>query len=193
MKDDEELIIEFKNGNNEAFAAITRKYQNAVMGLAYRFVGDYDEATEIAQETFVRLYGRADSIIPTARLLNYLFAIAANLARTELRRHKRHESLPEYDNESDNEEEYARQAASIEYMPDARVDRTELSRQIQIALMKLPPILREAVVLRDIKEYSYEDIADITETEMGTVRSRISRGRKLLRKLLADIHAELST
>ncbi|GAB1430902.1 sigma-70 family RNA polymerase sigma factor [Ignavibacteria bacterium] len=189
MKDDEELINEFKNGSIEAFVTITRKYQNAVMGLAYRFIGDYDEAAEIAQETFVRFYGRADSILPSARLLNYLFTIAANLARTELRRHRRLEPLPEYDNESDDEL-YSMETASIEYMPDARVDRTELSQQIQIALMKLPPVLREAVILRDIKEYSYEDIADITETELGTVRSRINRARKLLKKLLADIYTE---
>lgn len=192
MKNDEELIMEFKNGSNEAFAMITHKYQNAVMGLAYRFIGDYDEAVDIAQETFVRFYSRAELLLPNARLLNYLLSIAANLARTELRRRKRLEPLPEYDCESDDEQ-YIEKVASIEYMPDARIDRTELSRQIQTALMKLPPAMREAVILRDIKELSYEDIAEITTSEMGTVRSRINRARNILKKLLANIYAEISS
>ncbi len=191
MKSDEELISDFKNGNSDAFVEILRRYQNQVFGLAYRYVGDYDEAVEIAQDTFVRFYRYSHSLSHINRLQKYLFTIAANLSRNVLRRYKRRESLPDYDDESDNDI-YDAMVAGSEYRPDARIDRTELAQQIQHALMKLPAVLREVIILRDIKEYSYEDIAEITVTKLGTVRSRINRARKILQILLADAHSELS-
>lgn len=190
MKSDEELVREFKAGSHQAFAMLVRKYQDAVLGLAYRYVGDYDEAVDIAQETFVRLFRHSDSILPATRIAKYLFTITANLARTELRRFWRRETISLDDGDILEDETYWRNFVETEYTPDVRVDRSEVAQRIQKALMTLPPLLRETVILRDIKECSYEDIAEITDTEIGTVRSRINRARKQLREVLADFYHE---
>lgn len=190
MKSDEELIIEFKRGSVEAFTALVHKYQDAVLGLAYRYIGDYDEAVDIAQETFVRLYRHADTVMPTMRLTKYLFTIAANVARSELKRYWRREAISLDGEEFEHDEEFWEQFVATDYRPDSRLDRTELSQRIQWALMQLPPLLREAVILRDIKECNYEDIAEITNAGLGTVRSRINRARKILRGLLADVYQD---
>lgn len=189
---DEDLIRLCQTGDQEAFAILMRRYKVTVTNFVYRFVGDYDRAVDIAQETFVRLFRFSHKYAETARFSTWLLAIAANLAKTELRRQKSRNtvSLSAYGMYDDDDRE-SWQVPDDTYMPDSRVDTTVISRRVQQALLTVSPTNREVVILRDLLHLSYEEISTVTGCEMGTVKSRINRGRKRLQEELRDLYEDM--
>lgn len=189
---DEELIKHCQAGNQEAFIILMRRYKVVVTSFACRFIGDYDKAVDIAQETFVRLFRFSHKYSETARFSTWLLAIAANLARTELRKQKSRQtvSLDAYGmyNNEDNE---SWQVPDDTWLPDSRIDTTVISQRVQKALMAVSSTNREVVVLRDMLQLSYEEISAVTGCEMGTVKSRINRGRKRLQEELRDLYEDI--
>ncbi len=185
---DEELILEFqKNDNVEAFEILMRRYKNPLMNYVYRFLGDYEACTDIIQETFIKLYRYKDLYSSIAKFSTWIYTIAGNLARTEYRKRKKRrilsiDALTEKDEGFDIPDE--------RYRPDIETDNDIKDEIIQKALLKVSDTYREAVILRDIQGMSYEEIAEITKTNEGTVKSRINRGRAQLQKLLKDIYKE---
>ncbi len=188
---DEELIKRFQSGDQKAFVLLMRRYKEPITNFVYRFVGNYDESIDIAQETFVRLFRFASKYSETAKFSTWLFTIAANLAKSELRKKKRQDtvSISNYGFTDDNGEDW--DIPDQSYAPDTRVDTTIISQRVQIALMSVSPTYREAVIMRDLMQLSYEEICNITNCEMGTVKSRINRGRKQLQEELKDIYEEM--
>jgi RNA polymerase sigma-70 factor (ECF subfamily) len=189
---DSYLIRCCQAGNDEAFMILMKRYKVMVTNFVCRFVGDYDKAVDIAQETFVRLFRFSHKYSETARFSTWLLSIAANLARTELRRQKsRHTiSLSSYGVADDADQE-SWQIPDETWMPDARMDTTVISQRVQQALMKVSPTNREVVILRDMLQLSYEEISAVTGCELGTVKSRINRGRKRLQEELRDLYEEM--
>lgn len=190
---DEELIKCFQNGEQKAFVLLMRRYKEPITNFVYRFLGNYDEAVDLAQETFVRLFRFADKYSETAKFSTWLFTIAANLAKSELRKKKRQDTIvmSSIGNNGDGNEEW--DIPDRSYTADARVDTSIISQRVQIALMSVSPTYREAVVMRDLMQLSYEEICQITDCEMGTVKSRINRGRKQLQDELKDLYNEMFT
>lgn len=188
---DEELIKRFQAGDQKAFVLLMRRYKEPITNFVYRFVGSYDEAIDIAQETFVRLFRFAAKYSETAKFSTWLFTIAANLAKSELRKKKRQDtvSISNYGYNDDSNEDW--DIPDQSYTPDTRVDTTIISQRVQVALMSVSPTYREAVIMRDLMQLSYEEICRITNCEMGTVKSRINRGRKQLQEELRDIYEEM--
>lgn len=185
---DEELIHQFQEGADRAFNLLVGRYKDQLMNFVYRFLGDYDEADDVVQETFVRLWRSKQSYRPVAKFSTWLYTIAANLARTQLSRRKRHAffslSRPRSDDGALPE------IPDTRYAADAMAESTLTSGLIAEALKKLPAKYREVVILCDIQELSYDEICRITGANMGTVKSRLSRGRSQLQELLKDIPRE---
>jgi len=185
---DEELIAEAQNDNEAAFNHLVRRFKDPLTNFVYRFVGDLDDCEDIVQETFIRIYRSRKTYRPIAKFSTWAYTIATNLAKSHMRRKKlrkiitfsssRHEPEPIYDLRDET--------ASA----DAMLESSFREERIQKALNVLPVRYREIVVMRDIQELTYEEIVAITRLPMGTVKSRINRGRALLREMLRDLWNE---
>jgi RNA polymerase sigma-70 factor (ECF subfamily) len=183
---DEELIIEFqKNGNEKAFEILIQRFKNQLINYVYRFLGDYDSCVDVVQEAFIKVYRYKDNYSSVAKFSTWVYTIAGNLARTEYKR-KRRRNL--FSINSYGEENKTYEIPDESFRPDVAVDANIKREIIQKALLKILDSYREAVILRDVQELSYEEIAEILGTEVGTVKSRINRGRAELQKYLKDIY-----
>lgn len=185
---DEELIAEYQQNNTlQAFEILVQRYKNPLTNFVYRFLGDYEACTDVVQETMIKFYKNKDSYKSVAKFSTWIYTIAGNLARTEYQRRKRRQffSINSYGEEKENYE-----IPDERYRPDIITDSGIKDKIIQKALLKVSTAYRQAVILRDIQELSYEEIAEIMGIEVGTVKSRINRGRAQLQKLLKDIYNE---
>lgn len=183
---DEELIIEFQQNNDEkAFEILIQRFKNPLTNYVYRFLGDYDSCVDVVQETFIKVYRYKDNYSSVAKFSTWIYTIAGNLARTEYQRRRRRKifSINNYGND-----EKTFEIPDNTNRPDVSADGKIKAVLIEKALLKVHHSYREAVILRDIQELSYEEIAEILEIEVGTVKSKINRGRAQLRVLLKDIY-----
>jgi RNA polymerase sigma-70 factor, ECF subfamily len=185
---DEELILEFQqNDTVKAYELLVQRYKNPLTNYIFRFLGDYEACADIVQETMIKVYRNKDSYKSIAKFSTWIYTIAGNLARTEYQRRRRRNifsinSYGEDDETFDIPDDSAR--------PDVITDSGIKDEIIQKALLKVSESYREMVILRDIQEMSYEEIAEITGIRVGTVKSRINRGRAQLQELLKDIYKE---
>ncbi len=193
---DEELIRAFQGGDVGAFTELVSRFKNPLVNFVYRFLGDYDEADDVVQETFLRLYRSKHSYQPVAKFSTWLYTIATNLAKTQLRRRKRRAlfSIQRRAGEGQSQRSAAQGQEGVSmdipdnrYPADREAERALQAERIQQALAAISPKYREVIVLCDIQELSYEEIAEITGLNIGTVKSRINRGRSQLQKLLHDL------
>ncbi len=186
---DEELIAAFQHGVMEAFNILVGRYKDQLTNFVYRFLGDYDQCQDVVQETFIKLYKNRQLYKPVAKFSTWIYTIAGNLAKTELRRKQRRGWFSiSSASEEENQKEF--DIPDTAYAPDVAADAVLKDSLVQKALGKIPRQYREVVILRDIQELSYEEISKITGLSMGTVKSRINRGRTQLQQLLKDIYRE---
>jgi len=185
---DEELIKEFQDNDTlEAYELLVKRYKDPLINFVYRFVGDRDVCTDIVQDTMIRFYLNKDSYKSFAKFSTWIYTIAGNLAKNELKRRKRR-TIFSLDNTDDDKSFQIEDDAFV--TPDISADAVLKNTIIQKALLKVKPVYREVVVLRDVEGFSYEEIAEITGLSIGTVKSRINRGRSQLQKLLKNIYKE---
>ncbi len=184
---DEDLMSQFQAGSVEAFDILVSRYKDPLTNYIYRFVGDIKECEDLLQETFLRVYRNRHSYRRIARFSTWLYTIAGNLARSEYRKRKRRR-ISSLQSINKNDEEYEMEVPDETFSPDKDAESTIQDFYIQEALSQIPEEFREVVVLRDVQQLSYEEIADITGLPMGTVKSRINRGRTKLQILLRDIY-----
>lgn len=184
---DHDLIEQAKQGDEDAFAEIVRRYKNPMVNYLYRFLNDYEEAVDLAQETFVRVYFAIERYHRGYAFSTYIYRIATNLAISEIRRRRRRRLLSLSGLfQSDYEETAEYQPRDERILPDAELVDNEQSKLIARAIAALPEKYRVAIVLRDVQGRSYEEIAAIMELGLGTTKSRINRGRALLREKLKN-------
>jgi len=172
--DEQELMARVQAGDEEAFSGLVGLYKDRIVNYLYHFTGDYQKAVDLSQETFIRVYFKADKYRPIAPLSSWIYSIAGNLARSELKRSKRRAavSLDDIPNEW--------QAGTYSEDPDD----TGLVRNIREALNSLHPRYRIPIILKDIEGFSQEEIAEIIHRPVGTVKARISRARSALKRKL---------
>jgi RNA polymerase sigma-70 factor (ECF subfamily) len=188
---DEELIKRFQRGDEDAFTQLVRRFKDPLTNYVYRFLGEVDRANDVVQETFLRLYHYRQAYTRDAKFATWLYKVASNITKTELRReyvsrrYLVHGISVDSDGEWSSDEFLDRDST-----PDLQVDTTLKMRLVQQALMQISAAYREVVILRDIQQMSYEEITEITGLGLGTVKSRINRGRAQLQKLLRDIYQE---
>jgi RNA polymerase sigma-70 factor (ECF subfamily) len=184
---DEELIIEFQqNDTVKAFEILVQRYKNPLTNYVFRFIGDYESCVDIVQEAMIKVFRYKNSYSSVAKFSTWIYTIAGNLARTEYQRRKRRKlfSINSYGDNKDETFEIPDES----YRPDVITDSGIKDKIIQEALLKVSAAYREVVILRDIQDLSYEEIAGITGLNVGTVKSRINRGRAQLQKLLKGIY-----
>ncbi len=182
---DHELIEATKSGNEDAFAEIVSRYRNPLTNYLYRFLYDYEEAVDLAQETFVRVYFAIERYHTEYAFSTYIYRIASNLAISEIRKRKRRKTLSltglfQFDDEESKEF----QPEDKKPMPSEMVVENEKRKVIEKAISALPDKYRAALILRDVEGKTYDEVADILQLGLGTTKSRISRARKLLREKL---------
>jgi len=181
---DEELLARVVNGHTDAFDLIVSRYKDRLYNFAFRFVGDSDTAEDIVQETFLRAFRKRREYRAIANFSTWIFTITGNLAKSELRRRKRWRFLSlDWSPEGDAN---GMELPDESHRPDNSTETVLVERSIQQAVQSLPANYRQAVVLRDIEGMSYQEIAEIANCPLGTVKSRVNRGRlKLQQKLRA--------
>jgi len=182
---DHQLIEVVKGGDEAAFGEIMRRYRNPITNYIYRFLNDYEEAVDLAQATFVRVYFALERYHTEYAFSTYIYRIATNLAISEIRKRKRRKLLSltglfQYDNEDAQDFN----PPDEKTLPDENLIESEQRRTIAKAIATLPDKYRAPIVLRDVEGKTYEEIAQILELGLGTTKSRISRARKLLREKL---------
>jgi len=175
------------------FDALVMRYYQQVYNLAYRLTGNAADAEDLTQEAFLRAYRFFDRYDPTMPFMNWISRILTNLYIDEYRRRKR---LPTLSIEERFENEEGEEGEQLD-IPDPGpspldiAESNQYKEAVQEGLMSLAPEFRTAVVLADVMGHSYEEIAEIMNTSIGTVRSRIHRGRKQLRDIIQRKYPEL--
>lgn len=183
---DHELIEAAKAGDEAAYGEVIGRYKNPITNFLYRFLNDREEAVDLAQETFVRVYFALDRYHTHYAFSTYIYRIAANLAISELRKRKRRSVLSLtglFQSEDGRETEF--QPPDKRPLADAHLIDAERDRTIAKAIASLPAKYRLPVVLRDIEGRSYDEVAEILALGLGTTKSRISRARAMLREKLS--------
>ena len=181
---DAELVKACLKGDRNAWERVVRQHQQRIFNVAYRFTGKFDEAEDLTQEIFMKVYRTLGSYRPDSGLLiTWMVRVARNHMIDQYRKHKLERAQTsslevEYEKAEENPARYDN--------PSQALDRTEKAEIIHRMLRRLPEDLRESVILRDLEELSYEEIAEMLKLPLGTVKSRINRGRAELARLLGQ-------
>jgi len=185
---DELLLQRAGEGDQAAFQELYERHRLPVFRFAYRLLGSIETAEDLTHDCFLSLIRRPDSFDPErASFRTYLFAAARNLAMKHFRRLGREGSLDELTEA---------QVASSKQEPLRRVLREELVNQVRDAVLALPPLQREAVVLFEYEDLSLSEIAAITQSDVGAVKARLHRAREGLRRMLRpyfNVNSELNS
>ena len=179
---DEELILAFQDGDRDAFNHIVERYKDKLTNFLYRFTYDIDSAQDLAQDTLLKVYINKDSYKEIAKFSTWIYTIASNLAKTELRKIKRRKTYTISDLSTDDRE-FVLHRSDEESFEDEE-DTLVSGKILQKCLNILDDEFKNIIILRDIQELSYDEISKILEIPLGTVKSRINRGRFKLKDLL---------
>ncbi|MEP7148412.1 MAG: sigma-70 family RNA polymerase sigma factor [Acidobacteriota bacterium] len=186
---DSDFIDRLRNGDSEAFDTLITRYSGGIYSLLYRMTEDAEEARDLTQETFLSALKSIKSFRGDAELKTWLFRIALNHSRNRFRwwkRRKRSETVSLDKPIGEGTATIGDTIADDGESPEQIVLRLERRERLMKALTALPEIFRETIVLCDIEGLGYEETARTLNINIGTVKSRIARGRELLRKKLSD-------
>ena len=187
QQSDQQLVARVQKGDSRAFDLLVLKYQNKIFGLISRYIRDADEIQDVAQEAFIKAYRALPKFRGDSAFYTWLYRIAINTAKNYLVAKGRRPPATDVDV---GDAEYYETASSLRDIesPENALYGEELKQVVETAIKELPEDLRAAVTLREFDGLSYEDIADVMECPVGTVRSRIFRAREAIDKQLSLIH-----
>ena len=178
----EDLLLEkARRGDQEAFGELVRLYEKKVYALTLRMCKNPDDAAEAAQEAFLAAWQGLKFFRGEASFSTWLYRLASNACVDLLRKEQRHRAVS---GPSLNDEDTYMDIADDAATPQELAERSELREQIEEGLQSLSPEHREVLILRELHQLSYDEIAQTLDLDTGTVKSRISRGRKALRNFL---------
>jgi len=185
---DSEVVQRFLDGDERAFGELVSRYDTRLLNFVYRTVGDRERAQDLVQETFVRVYRHLHRFDQSKKFSTWIYTIAGNLAKNELRNRSRN-PLVLFQTIKKNWEADHR---PLEWedegnKPDDLFRRRYLQEQVEAAVKELPEHHRLVFVLRELEGRTYEEIAEITETNLGTVKSRLNRARNNFARIIAPM------
>jgi RNA polymerase sigma-70 factor (ECF subfamily) len=185
---DAELIVLCQNKNSRAFEELIRRHQRTVYALLYRLAPDWNDTADLAQEVFIRMWRSIGNLRNPGAFRSWLSQIVTNLFYDELR--KRPRQLPTISMDEPLDSEDGNDASTRDIRdkaagPDELCQRNELTEIVRQAMTRLPEQFRTAIILREFEGLSYEEIALITHTEIGTVKSRIARARAKIQEMVS--------
>lgn len=180
---DEDLMEMFQGGHEKAFDLIVERYQNRIHNFIYRYTQNHMDCEDLVQETFLRVFRCRNSYERIAKFSTWLYTIAGNLVKSQYKKNKRMQmvSITGHD---EHDQEYEIDVVDTREKPDSEVDNRLLVNYIEKALDRIPLEFKELIILRDIQNLTYEEIMQITDLPMGTVKSRINRGRVRLQGMI---------
>ncbi len=182
---DEDLMMECRKGDMSAFELLVRRYQDALVNYIHYTINDYHRAEDLAQETFLRVFKNASRYEPKASFKSWLYTIATNLSRNEIRNRARRKTYFLEDMVEENEDVYHSEfMIDTRFQPDILYEKKERQQLIKKALKQLPENQRLALTLVTYQELSYEEISGILNCSVGAVKSLIHRARQNMKKLL---------
>jgi RNA polymerase sigma-70 factor (ECF subfamily) len=184
----------YQKGDEGAFTLLVRRHQQPLINFIARFINDRDNAEDLAQETFIRMFKAADRYEPgRAHFKTWMYHIAKNLCKNEIRNRDRRnrykvDSVVSSGTDSSGDMEeidlIANAPANLDFQPEVALERKELSNAIQKAIAELPEQYRLPLVLRDLQGLSYDEISEVLKLRSGTTKSRINRARLMLKDKL---------
>ena len=180
---DELLIRRAQHGDADAFELLLLEHQKNVYNLCYRMAGDPDDAMDLSQETFLRAWRCLDQYQFASAFSTWLYRLCSNICIDFLRKRRRQQTVPLTFEDADGEEQtYA--VPDAQPLPEEQVELKLTHETLAAAMAQLLPEHRAVLQLRVVNEMSYEQIADVLDIQIGTVKSRLSRARNQLKKIL---------
>jgi RNA polymerase sigma-70 factor (ECF subfamily) len=188
MFSDAELVKKCLQDDRQAFEELVSRYQDKVYALSFRYMGNKDDAYDMAQESFLKAYRSLRSFKSESSFGTWMYRITTNVCLDELRHRKRRVVPLSFDEPLAirDGDEVKKEVADPSPTADILYEQKELSHYIQTLLSQIKVEYRTALILRDMMQFTYEEIAEILNCSVGTVKSRLSRARNILRKSLAD-------
>jgi RNA polymerase sigma-70 factor (ECF subfamily) len=189
------LIRRCVSGDAAAWEEIVQRYHRRIYNICYRFAGSSDDAQDLTQEVFIKIYRTLGSYdVERGAFMTWVTTMTRNLLVDHFRKHKQDRITDSLDTPPSEHEDATPLSDKIEYKgpaPDSRVQSSEAQATVHEALQKLSPDLREAVILRDLQDFSYQEVAAVLKVPEGTVKSRINRGRAELARLLQRTYRQV--
>lgn len=183
MKSEQELVTLAREGDEEAFAQLVRENESRIYTLTLRMTNNREDAQDLAQEAFLNAWRGIGKFQGDSSFSTWLYRLASNACIDHLRRRKRRQEVdftaPLY-----NEEDQPIELPDSSFDPQFELERQQQRQAVEYALAALPPAQRKILVLRELHGLSYQEIAQALDLDLGTVKSRISRGRLAMRNIL---------
>lgn len=180
---DAELIVKAIDGREEGFEELVRRYQRPIVGYIYRMLGDYDSSLDVSQEVFIKVYKSLDKYSSQYKFSTWLYRIAHNATIDHIRRNS--QNLQSLETESEDGA-YQMQLESSLPTPEQNQERREWKSEIESVVKCLPSAYRELILLRHTQELSYDEIAEVTNLPLGTVKNRLFRAREMMREIFIE-------
>jgi RNA polymerase sigma-70 factor, ECF subfamily len=186
--DDSAVVAAFLAGERRAFNELVERYQNRLLNFVYRTTGDRERAEDLVQETFIRVYRHLHRFDQSKKFSTWVYTIASNLAKNELRNRSRNPLvLFQMFRKNDDSDSRPLEWEDNTYRPDDLFRKRHLKSMVDSAVDQLPEHHRTVFVLREMEGKTYEEIADITGANLGTVKSRLNRARNSFAQLIAPL------
>jgi len=186
--DDSGVVAAFLDGEKRAFGELVERYQTRLLNFVYRTTGDRERAEDLVQETFIRVYRHLHRFDQSKKFSTWVYTIASNLAKNELRNRSRN-PLVLFQTIKKNWDADARplEWEDNTYRPDDLFRKRHLKSMVENTVDQLPEHHRTVFILREMEGKTYEEIADITGANLGTVKSRLNRARNNFAQLIAPL------
>jgi RNA polymerase sigma-70 factor (ECF subfamily) len=190
--EDAALVASWRRGELSSFEALVRKHQKRMLNIAFRITGNYEDACEVAQDAFVAAFRGIDSFRGASRFTTWLTSITINLSRNQRQQAKRRNHAYSLNTSSKNED-----CGPVHEQPSSapsvleQLERLDLREKLQTCIEALAAEFREAIVLRDLQDFSYDEMCAILKVRQGTVKSRLFRAREMVKDCLKRAVGEL--
>jgi RNA polymerase sigma-70 factor, ECF subfamily len=180
---DVELIAKAISGREDGFEELVRRYQRPITNYVFRMLSDYDASLDVTQEVFIKVYNSLSRYSSEYKFSTWLYRIAHNAAIDYIRRRSPNEQSIETENKDGA---YQLQIESPNPTPEQERERSEWRTEIEAVVKCLPAVYRELILLRHAQDLSYDEIAEITNLPLGTVKNRLFRAREMMREIFIE-------
>lgn len=182
--DEKKLIQKAKAGDNKAFEELIEEHFKKIYNIAYRMTGNPDDASDMTQEVMIKLFRNIGSFKGDSKFSTWVYRVATNTCLDELKKQKRHSHTSLNAEFDTGEGELTYDVEDTAPTPEEATEKKELRHTVAAAIQKLSPDHKAAIILRDIKGFSYDEIAKVLKCSEGTVKSRLNRARAALKEIL---------
>ncbi len=184
-ENEKDLVDRARMGDVEAFEQLIESCQKKVFNIAYKMIGNYDDANELAQEVFLKAFRSIKKFKGDSLFSTWIYKVTANVCLDEIRRRKKRIVLSLDEDIELNDGEVKRQIPDSSPTPDLEAETNEIKDAVNKSIQELPDDYKSVIILRDIQGFSYDEISTIVNCPEGTVKSRINRARQALKKILS--------